>query len=98
MTTETIFKATFDATGDRNPNVKGTQRLFTVNRRIDGIQLLIEGDALGYDGLLVISDVVVPEKQWDGQKHLLLGRPFDKVYVNRLDEPDVYGGPFPEVE
>jgi hypothetical protein len=81
-TPDTIFQATFDATGDRNPNVKGTKRLFTVRRRMDGIQLLIEGEPIGDDGLLTISNSVVPETVWEAQKHLLLGRPFEKVYVN----------------
>jgi len=84
MAPETIFQAAFDAVGDRSTSVKGTQRLFTVRRRVDGIQLLIEGDAIGYDGLLAVSDSVVPERVWEAQKALLLTGPFTKVYVDKV--------------
>lgn len=91
MTTETIFQATFDNPNDRNPNVKGTQRLFTVRRRVDGVQLVIEGDAIGYDGLYPVSDVVIPEKQWEGQKGLLLSVPFTTVSINKTGDGGTVG-------
>jgi hypothetical protein len=97
--TTTLFQGAFEAVGDRNPNVKGTHRLLTVRRRVDGVQLLIEGDAVGYDGLYTVSDVVVPDRDWDAQQHLVLAGPFTKVYVDtrvdgRFPAPEYGGRPF----